>query len=54
MAFVGEVEHLAGDFEELKGVEELEAFAHVEAVVELSVDDERGGCLLYTSDAADE
>ncbi len=42
MAFVGEVEHLAGDVEELEGVEELEAFADVEAVVELAVDDERG------------
>ena len=41
MAFVGEVEHFAGDFEELQGVEELEAFADVEAVVELAVDDQR-------------
>jgi hypothetical protein len=39
VAFVGEVEHLTGDVEELEGVEELEAFTDVEAVVELVVDD---------------
>ncbi len=39
VAFVGEVEHFAGDFEELESVEELVAFADVEAVVELAVDD---------------
>ena len=42
VAFVGEVEHFAGHVEELQGVEELEAFAYVEAVIELAVDDERG------------
>ena len=42
MAFVGEVEHLAGNLETLQRGEELEAFAHVEAVVELAMDDECG------------
>src|SRR3984957_6510824 len=42
VAFVGEVKTLAGDVEKLRRVEELEAFAHIEAVVELAVNDERG------------
>src|SRR5579863_8616394 len=39
VAFVGEVEHFAGDVEELEGVEKLVSFADVEAIVELAVDD---------------
>src|SRR5215469_18945035 len=40
VAFVGEVKHLRGDTHGLKRREQLEAFAHVEPVVELSVNHE--------------
>jgi hypothetical protein len=39
--FVGEIEHLRRHPHHLQCVKKLEAFAHVEAVVELSVDDKR-------------
>src|SRR5258708_10613832 len=41
VAFVGEVEHLGGYAHGLQRGEKLEAFAYIEAVVELSVDDKR-------------
>src|SRR5208337_5540871 len=41
VAFVGEVEHLRRHAHRLQRGEKLEAFADVETVVELSVDDER-------------
>src|SRR5208337_1335852 len=41
VAFVGEVEHFGRDAQALQRGKELEAFAHVEPVVELPVDDER-------------
>ena len=40
VSLVGEVEHAAGDVETLQGGEELEAFADIEAVIELAVDDQ--------------
>ncbi len=40
VSLVGEVEHAAGNLETLQGGEELEAFADIEAVVELAMDDE--------------
>ena len=40
MSLVGEVEHAAGNLEALQGGEELEAFADIETVVELAVDDQ--------------
>ena len=40
VSFLGEVEHAAGNVEPLQGGEELEAFADIETVVELAVDDQ--------------
>src|SRR5437660_877914 len=41
VSFVGKVEHLRWHAHRLQGSKELEAFADVEAVVELAVDDQR-------------
>jgi hypothetical protein len=42
VAFVGEVEHFAGNFEALQCGEELRAFGNIQAVVKLAVNDQRG------------
>src|ERR1035438_6380174 len=48
VAFVGEVEHLRRHLEQLQRVEELEAFAHIQTIIELTVDDEGGGLEVFS------